>query len=62
LIEADFADGGLTGDSFIRIGKLFTANQVLILGIVGHLIGSKLAVFISSMIEMFSSVLEGDTP
>jgi hypothetical protein len=44
------------------MGQLFTANQVLILGIVTHLTDSKLAVFISSMIEVFLSVLEGDTP
>lgn len=62
LIEADFSDGGLRRDSCIRIGKLFNANQVLILGIVDHLTRSKLAEIISRIIEIFSPVLEGDTP
>jgi mRNA interferase MazF len=62
LIEADFSDGGgLRRDSFIRTGKLFTANEVLILGIAGHLTSSKLPEVISHMVARFSSVLEADT-
>ena len=49
LIYADFSDGGVRRDNFIRIRKLFSANQVLILGIVGHLTSTNLAEVISHM-------------
>jgi mRNA interferase MazF len=41
--EVDFSDCGLRRDSLVRIGKLFTANEALILGIAGHLTDSQLA-------------------
>jgi mRNA interferase MazF len=61
LNEIDLSDGGLRRESFARLGKLFTANEVLILGIAGHLTDSKLAEVISLLVGMFSSALEDDT-
>ena len=61
LSEVDFSDGGLRRESFVRVGKLFTANQALILGIAGRLTYSKLAEVISLLVRMFSSALKDDT-
>ena len=61
LTEVDFSEGGLRRESFVRVGKLFTASEVLILGIAGHLTDSKLAEVISLLVGMFSSALEDDT-
>lgn len=36
LKEPYFHSGGIKRDSCIRAGKLFTANEVLILGVAGH--------------------------
>ena len=43
LNEVDFSGSGFRRYSFVRVGRLITANEVLILGIAGHLTGSKLA-------------------
>jgi len=53
--------GSGESESFVRVGKLFTANEVLILGIAGHLTDSKLAEVISLLVGMFSSALDDDT-
>ena len=37
LSESDFAEGGLKRESFVRIGKLFTANSSIISGVAGRL-------------------------
>ena len=61
LSEIDFSDGGLRRESFVRVGKLFTANEALILCIAGHLTYSKLAEVILLLVRMFSSALKDDT-
>jgi mRNA interferase MazF len=35
LLDSDFAEGGLKRESFLRIGKLFTANVSIIIGVAG---------------------------
>jgi mRNA interferase MazF len=61
LTESDFLSGSLRRDSFIRIGKLFTANETLLAGIAGHLKSTKLAKAIAHLIEMLSACLQDDT-
>lgn len=61
LNESDFLSGSLRRDSFIRIGKLFTANETLIAGIAGHLKSVKIAEAIAHLIEMLSACLQDDT-
>jgi mRNA interferase MazF len=61
LNESDFLSGSLRRDSFIRIGKLFTANKTLIAGIAGHLESAKIAEAIEHLIEMLSACLKDDT-
>ena len=61
LIESDFLSGSLRRDSFIRIGKLFTANETLIAGIAGHLKSAKIAEAVAHLIEMLSACLQDDT-
>ena len=61
LSEVDFSDGGPRRESFVRVGKLFTSNEALILGIAGRLTYSKLAEVISLLVGMFSSALQDDT-
>ena len=61
LNESDFLSGSLRRDSFIRIGKLFTANETLIAGIAGHVKSAKIAEAIAHLIEMRSACLQDDT-
>ena len=61
LSEVNFSEGGLRRESFVRVGKLFTASEVLILGIAGHLTDSKLAKVVSLLVGMFSSALGDNT-
>lgn len=61
LNESDFASGGINRDSFIRAFKLFTGNEALILGVVGHLTHSKLSEVIGQLVEMLSACLR-DAP
>jgi mRNA interferase MazF len=61
LNESDFLSGSLRRDSFIRIGKLFTANEALIAGIAGHLKSAKIAEAIAHLVEMLSACLQDDT-
>jgi mRNA interferase MazF len=61
LNEADVLSGGLRRDSFIRIGKLFTANETLIAGVAGHFKSAKIAEVIAHLIEMLSAYIKDDT-
>jgi len=58
LNESDFFSGSLKRDSFIRIGKLFTANEILITGVAGHLNSAKIAEAIAHLIEMLSACIQ----
>jgi mRNA interferase MazF len=55
LNDSDFISGSLRRDSFIRIGKLFTANEILIAGVAGHLKSAKITEAIAHLIEMLSA-------
>jgi hypothetical protein len=61
LNESDFLSGGIKRGSFIRGAKLFTGNDALILGVVGHLKHSKLSEVIRQPVEMLFATLKGDT-
>jgi mRNA interferase MazF len=61
LIEADFLSGSLRRESFMRVGKLFTANTALILEVAGHFESAKIAEAIARLIELLSVRPQGDT-
>lgn len=61
LNESDFLSGSLRQDSFIRIGKLFTANESLIAGVAGHLKSAKTGEAIAHLVEMLSACIQDDT-
>ena len=53
LDEADFASGGLELASYVRPGKLFTANEALMIESVGQLTADKLRVVLEAVAELF---------
>lgn len=53
LDEAAFATGGLQLTSYVRPGKLFTANETLMLESVGKLRGDKLRAILQAVGELF---------
>ena len=55
LEAADFSFGGLPVDSFIRPGKIFTADRNLILSIAGHISDAKIHEVISTIVYLVSS-------
>jgi mRNA interferase MazF len=61
LNESDFVSGGIKRDSFIRVFKLFTGSEALILGVAGQLTHSKLSEVIGQLVEMLSPCLRDDT-
>ena len=61
LNESDFISGSLRRESFIRIGKLFTANESLSIGVAGHLESTKIAEAIEHLIKMLSAGLKDYT-
>jgi mRNA interferase MazF len=61
LNESDFVSGGIKRDSFIRVFKLFTGSEALILGVAGQLTHSKLSEVIGQLVEMLSTCLRDDT-
>ena len=61
LNESHFLSGSLRRESFIRFGKLFTANETLIIGVGGHLESTKIAEAIEHLIKMLSAGLQDDT-
>lgn len=53
LDGASFAAGGLQLTSYVRPGKLFTANEALMLECVGQLHGNKLSSILKAVAELF---------
>jgi mRNA interferase MazF len=52
LSEQDFQSGNLSRDSFIRVGKLFTANEALIVGVAGTLNRQKIREVITTLVHI----------
>jgi len=52
LSESDFAEGGLKRESFVRIGKLFTANSSIISGVAGRLNRVKMSEVLDVLVEI----------
>jgi mRNA interferase MazF len=53
LDEGDFASGGLELTSYLRPGKLFTANEALMIETVGQLRPDKLRVILKAVAGLF---------
>ena len=53
LDAADFASGGLELTSYVRPGKIFTANERLMIEAVGRLRGDKLRVVLEAVAALF---------
>jgi mRNA interferase MazF len=58
LIKAVFISGSLRRESFIRVGKLFTANQALIVEVAGRLESAKTAEAIARLDETLSACIK----
>lgn len=58
LSEQDFQNGSLSRDSFIRIGKLFTANEALIVGVAGTLNRQKVTEVITTLVHLLEASLK----
>ena len=54
LDGTDFANSGLQLTSYVRPGKLFTANETLIVESVGRLHGDKLRAILQAVAEIFA--------
>jgi hypothetical protein len=52
-IEADFAGGGLELTSYVRPGKLFTANEALMIETVGRLRAEQLRLILKAVAGLF---------
>jgi mRNA interferase MazF len=52
LPESDFAEGGLKRESFVRIGKLFTANSSIISGVAGSLSRVKMSEVLDVLVDI----------
>jgi mRNA interferase MazF len=52
LSDSDFAEGGLKRESFVRIGKLFTANFSIISGVAGRLNRVKMSDVLDVLVEI----------
>ena len=61
LCESDFASGSISRDSFIRVAKIFTGSEALILGVAGHLTHSKLSDVIRQLVDLLSAYLRDYT-
>ena len=57
LSDKDFAHGSLSRESYIRIGKLFTANEAIILGAAGTLKSSKLTEVVTALVNLLLTSL-----
>jgi mRNA interferase MazF len=53
LDQTDFASGGLELTSYVRPGKLFTANEALMIETVGQLRTDKFRVVLKAVAEVF---------
>lgn len=61
LLEGDFAEGGLKRESFVRIGKLFTANTSIITGVAGRLNRVKMSEVLDVLVDILRRGLKDDT-
>jgi mRNA interferase MazF len=61
LLESDFAEGGLKRESFVRIGKLFTANVSIIIGVAGRLNSVKVSEVLDVLVDVLRRGLNNDT-
>jgi mRNA interferase MazF len=61
LLESDFAEGGLKRESFLRIGKLFTANVSIITGVAGRLKSVKMSEVLDVLVDILRRGLKDDT-
>ena len=61
LCESDFASGSISRDSFIRVAKIFTGSQALMLGVAGHVNHSKLSEVIRQLVDLLSACLGDET-
>ena len=61
LCESDFASGSISRDSFIRVAKIFTGSQALMLGVAGHVNHSKLSEVIRQLVDFLSAGLADET-
>jgi mRNA interferase MazF len=61
LLESDFAAGGLKRESFLRIGKLFTAHTSIVIGVAGNLNAAKMSEAVDALVNILRRGLEGDT-
>ncbi|MCP9931223.1 type II toxin-antitoxin system PemK/MazF family toxin [Cyanobium sp. AMD-g] len=52
LSDSDFAEGGLKRESFVRIGKLFTANSSIVSGVAGRLNPVKMSEALDVLVEI----------
>ncbi len=52
LSESDFAEGGLKLESFVRIGKLFTANSSIVSGVAGRLNPVKMSEVLAVLVDI----------
>ncbi|MEA5414748.1 type II toxin-antitoxin system PemK/MazF family toxin [Synechococcus sp. BA-132 BA5] len=52
LAESDFAEGGLKRESFVRIGKLFTANSSIVSGVAGRLNPVKMSEVLDVLVDI----------
>lgn len=55
VLDVDFSEGSLQRSSFVRVGKLFTANETLFSRIVGQLKQKKL----KQIIRVLKKILDG---
>jgi mRNA interferase MazF len=53
LLNTDFSEGGLNKASFIRIGKLFTANASIMIGVAGKARSGKLKEVLLDVSRLF---------
>ena len=58
LSEQDFQNGSLSRDSFIRVGKLFTANETLIVGVAGTLNRQRITEVITTLVHLLEAGLQ----
>ncbi len=52
LSESDFVEGGLKRESFVRFGKVFTANSSIISGVAGRLNPVKMSEVLDAVVDI----------
>lgn len=59
--EGGFSEGGLKRESFLLIGKLFTANVSIIIGVAGRLNSARMSEVLDVLIDILRRGLNDDT-